>query len=909
MDIAVGQRWVSDSEPEMGLGMVLSIEDGVVDILFPAVEQRRMYAVETAPLRRVIFTKGDKVLTHDDQELEVLEVKPEGDAVLYVTADRVLEEGELSDHMSLNKPHDRLLGGAVDDDRNFRLRVEALYRNSQIKGSILRGFMGARADLIPHQMSIVKEVSKRVHPRVLLADEVGLGKTIEACMIMHRLHLTGRADRVLILLPESLVHQWFVELLRRFNMMFSIFDEERCVAIEEHNAINPFLDSQLVITSIDFLTKNSNRSEQVHKAGWDMLIVDEAHHLEWSEDEVSSEYALVDKIAAETEAVLLLTATPQQLGPEGHFARLRLLDSDRFSDLKSYLKESSDYESTAKLITKLSKGELPTAPELKKFGQYSHRVKQGMKALIEGDESFRNQLIEDLLDSFGPGRVMFRNTRDYLSGFPVRNAHLVEIAEGEKVKWLAGLVKKLTPDSESGKDGEKILLIVKTRAEAEYIAQELKAQINVETALFHEDLTLIQRDRNAAYFADEDGAQILLCSEIGSEGRNFQFAHHLVLYDLPEDPELLEQRIGRLDRIGQTEEIHIHVPYVAGTEGEVLARWHHEGLDAFEHNVHGATEVYRACGEMLELLKMMYSKEGMDDLISFSRKQMQDVKKKLMSGQEKLLALNSYRIKDSQKMIDRIEAVDDDPSFEKFVLKLLDHLGVGIEDMGERSYLLTVTHMKTDLAADIPDEGLPVTFDRERALSREEVRFMSMDHPLVRSALDVMLAGESGNASFGVWEGSGEKGVYLEAYYVAEVIAPRSLNVERFLSAKPVRVAVDHQLADASEDAGLRKVRLREGNLRKLLGNEMLKTKLLPAMMDKCETLAEAKMKTIAEEGAVRMQEVMGAELSRLQDLAEINTAVSSKEIEKLESQIADLQIAIDSARVRLDGLKLVWRS
>ncbi len=905
MDIAVGQRWVSDSEPEMGLGMVLSIEDGVVDILFPAVEQRRMYAVATAPLRRVVFGVGDTVLTHDDQELEVKEVRQEGDVVVYVTAGRELEEGELSDSMSLNKPHDRLLGGAVDEDRNFRLRVESLYRNSQIKGSILRGFMGARADLIPHQMSIVSEVSKRVRPRVLLADEVGLGKTIEACMIMHRLHLTGRADRVLIVLPESLVHQWFVELLRRFNLMFSLFDEDRCKAIEEHNKVNPFLDSQLVITSIDFLTGDSKRAEQVLEAGWDMLIVDEAHHLEWSESEISGEYALVDKMAEQTEAVLLLTATPQQLGPEGHFARLRLLDSDRFSDLNAYLRESEDYEPIAKLLTKLSKGELPTTAEVKKFSKQSQRVKDGMSALTGGDEEVRNQLIEDLLDGFGPGRVMYRNTRDYLSGFPDRKAHLVEVENGGKVKWLAGLVKDLG----LGEEGEKVLLIVKTRADAERISQELQQEINVDVALFHEDLTLLQRDRNAAYFSDEEGAQVLLCSEIGSEGRNFQFAHHLVLYDLPEDPELLEQRIGRLDRIGQSEDINIHVPYEAGSDGEVLARWYHEGLDAFEHNVHGATEVYRECSEMLELLKMMFSEEGVDDLIQFSRKQMQDVKKKLMSGQEKLLALNSYRIKDSQKMIDRIEAVDGDPGFKKFTLKLLDHLGVGIEDMDERSYLLTVSHMKTDLAADIPDEGLPITFDRRYALSREDVRFMSMDHPLLRSALDVMLAGESGNASYGVWEGSGEKGVYLEAYYVVEVIAPRSLNVDRFLSAKPLRVAVNHLLADASEDVGLRKVRLREGNLRKLLGNEMLKHKLLPAMTEKCEKLAEAKMNIIVEEGVVRVQEIMGAELSRLEDLAEINTAVSAKEIDKLKSQIEDLQLAVKSARVRLDSLKLVWRN
>lgn len=905
MDIAVGQRWVSDSEPEMGLGMVLNIENGVVDILFPAVEQRRMYAVETAPLRRVVFSKGDKILTHDDATLEVTEVKQQGDVVVYVTPERVLEEGELSDSMSLNKPQDRLLGGAVDDDRNFRLRIESLYRNSQIKSSSLRGFMGARADLIPHQMSIVSEVAKRIHPRVLLADEVGLGKTIEACMIMHRLHLTGRADRVLIILPESLLHQWFVELLRRFNMMFSLFDEERCKAIEEHDSTNPFLDSQLVITSIDLLTQHSNRSKQVVEAGWDMLIVDEAHHLTWSVEEASPEYALVEKISQNTEAVLLLTATPQQLGPEGHFARLRLLDSDRFSSLKAYLKESKDYESIAKLLAKLSKGDLPSASDVTKFGKKHQRIKASMEALIDGNADVRNQLIEDLLDSFGPGRIMFRNTRDYLSGFPERKAKLYELKSGEKVKWLVSLMRDLG----IGEDGEKVLLIVKTRAQAEKIAKSLQEKINVDVALFHEDLSLIQRDRNASYFADEEGAQILLCSEIGSEGRNFQFAQHLVLYDLPDDPELLEQRIGRLDRIGQQDEIHIHVPYEVETEGEVLARWYHEGLDAFEHNVHGATELYGECGEMLELLKMMYSEDGMNDLISFSKKQMLEVKKKLMSGQEKLLALNSYRIKDSQKMIDRIEAVDGDPGFEKFCLKLLDHLGVGIEDIGDRSYILTVGMMKTDLAADIPDEGLAVTFDRERALSREEVRFISIDHPLVRSAMDVMLAGESGNASFGVWEGSGEKGVYLEAYYVAEVIAPTSLHVDRFLPAKPIRVAVDHSLTDASDDQGLRKVRLREGNLRKLLSNEMLKTKLFPEMMKQCEKLATVKMKTIAEEGILKMQEVMGSELSRLEDLAQINSAVSDREITELRSQITKLEEVISNSRLRLDALKLVWRT
>jgi ATP-dependent helicase HepA len=636
-----------------------------------------------------------------------------------------------------------------------------------------------------------------------------------------------------------------------------------------------------------------------------MLIVDEAHHLEWSESEVSPEYALVDELAKQTEAVLLLTATPQQLGPEGHFARLRLLDGDRFSDLKTYLKESDSYESLSDLLTKLGNGELPTASEVKNFGKSSHRVKEGMEKLIAGDEGVRNQLVEDLLDSFGPGRVMFRNTRDHLKGFPVRSANLVKVEEDGKVKWLAGLIRELG----LGKSDKKILLIVKTRAEAESIAEGLKAEINVETALFHEDLTLIQRDKNATFFADEEGAQVLLCSEIGSEGRNFQFAHHLVLYDLPEDPELLEQRIGRLDRIGQTEKIHIHVPYESGTEGEVIARWYHEGLDAFEHNVHGATEVYRACGEMLELLKMSFSEEAMLDLISFSRKQMEVVKKKLMSGKEKLLALNSYRSKDAQKLIEVIDSFDQSVHFEKFTLKLLDHLGLAIEDIAERTYLLSVGHIKTDLASYIPEDGLVVTFDRDYALCREEVSFISMDHPLVRNALEIALAGDIGNASFGVWENSGEKAVYLEAYFVVEVLAPSCLYVDKFLSARPVKILVNHHLADVTEQVDLKKVNLREGNLRKLLANEMLRTKLIPAMMDASEKFAEAEMGKITEAAVLRIGEIKGAELSRLEDLAEINAAVSLDEINQLKSKTEELISAVKSARIRLDGLRLVWRT
>src|SRR5262249_47911084 len=139
--------------------------------------------------------------------------------------------------------------------------------------------------------------------------------------------------------------------------------------------------------------------------------------------------------------------------------------------------------------------------------------------------------------------------------------------------------------------------ICRTQAKVTAIEATLRQQLkNMKAAVFHEGLSLLQRDRNAAWFADKHGAQVLLCSEIGSEGRNFQFAHHLVLFDLPLDPEILEQGIGRLDRIGQTSEIQVHVPFVTGTGQEVLARWYHDGLNAFEKNLQGGRELLELFG-------------------------------------------------------------------------------------------------------------------------------------------------------------------------------------------------------------------------------------------------------------------------------------------------------------------------
>ena len=884
-----GQRWVSTSEPELGLGVLLEAGGGRVTILFTAAGEKKIFALESAPILRVRFKPGDEILLHDGRTIEVDEVSEENGLLTYHGGGEEYSESELDDSISFSKPDDRLLGGQVDDLRTFHLRVESLFRSSKIRESPVRGFLGGRVDLIPHQLAIVREVSSRLEPRVLLADEVGLGKTIEACLILHRLHLTGRADRVLILLPEPLVHQWFVELYRRFNFRFAIFDEARCEAI---TAENPFLEEQLVICSQEFLLDHPERIPEVIEGEWDLLIVDEAHHLEWSPEEVSEGYELVEAIARETASVLLLTATPQQLGAEGHFARLQLLDPHRYNDLAEFLAESDYYEEVADAVDVIRDGGVPDAGI---FAGRSPRLREGLSRL--GEPGADEEVIGDLLDSFGTGRVMFRNTRKQLSGFPERKAHLIEL-EGEnafsaKVDWL---VEFLAEDS-----GRKVLLIGKTLELVEELTEAVLDRVDLKIGQFHEELTLLQRDRNAAYFAEEDGARLLICSEIGSEGRNFQFAHHLVLFDLPENPELLEQRIGRLDRIGQRETIHLHVPFVKGDPGERYARWYDEGLNAFEKNLQGA--------QILVKRLQQIQAGTLDEFIVESQKLRAETEAQMERGVDRLLALTSQGKGDIEETLKLIDAWDGDREFEDWVLRLLDHFGLSVEELGTRSYLLQPGNLITDAFPDLPVEGMSVTFDRERALTREEIGLMTADHPMVGNAVDLLLSGEAGNSAFGVWEMPGPKSIILEAYFVVECVAPASLQTDHFLPAVPVRVAVDHQGKDLTADAALMKAVLRRGNHRKLLEQPKVTGEIIPGMLKVLEKMAGQRRLQVVRKAMKKMEKSLGREEARLADLAEVNPLIDDGDLEKLKDYRAALKESLGGARLRLDSLRLVYRT
>ena len=819
-----GQRWISESEPELGLGSILNVTARTVTVEFRASGQKREYARNNAPLRRVRFRPGDTVQDRNGKALTIQSIVEHNSLVRYRSGKQEFREEDLSDTISFNKPEERLFAGQFDPPALFDLRRAALEYQYHRRKSAVRGFVGGRIDLLPHQLYIASEVSGRLAPRVLLADEVGLGKTIEACLILHRLILTGRNQRALILVPESLVHQWFVELLRRFNLWFHIYDEDRCSAAGERN---PFLEAQLILCSITLFTANEQRLQEALDAGWDMLVVDEAHHLSWSPEHASPEYTIVETLGRKSPGLLLLTATPEQLGMTGHFARLRLLDPDRFYDLETFLKEDEHYREVAREAEKLEEG-----PRL-----------------------------DALLDRHGTGRVRFRNTRATVSGFPRRVVRMHPLAASPKgdprIVWLIDLLRHIEP--------EKVLLICRTPEIVGGIESALRQHVRIETAVFHEGLTLVQRDRNAAWFAEERGARILLCSEIGSEGRNFQFAHHLVLFDLPVDPEVLEQRIGRLDRIGQRSEVHIHVPFVLSSFQEVLARWYQEGLNAFEEQLEGGRELLERFGPVINDLK---SRTELERLIEETRQARKEIAVRLHEGRDRLMEMNSFRPKAASRLVEEIRREDADTSLEGFMLRVFDLYALQVEKIADRTYRLGRAGILADSFPGLPSAGFTITFDRKRALAREDMQFMTWDHPLVTGAFDLLLGSDKGNCSLLPDSGNG-----LEAVYLLECVAPMQLHADRFLPPTPLHVQLEGE------------------ELEDLLGQARKK--------------AEAQAPATVEQARREMTTQLKREIARLRDLKKVNPSVRQEEIDLLVQQRKALEEHLSNARPRLDALRV----
>jgi ATP-dependent helicase HepA len=933
---AAGQRWISTNEPELGIGIIKQADKRFVEIEFPARKSERRYAAAAAPLKRIIFNSGEAIKDKNGKTYIVSSVvKDTGSGLITYHAGNVsILETELSYSINIATPDKRFLAGIADSCTDFDLRNSMVKYRSKILGSDVRGFAGGRIDLLPHQIYISETVSGRKLPRALLADETGLGKTIEAALILHRLILTGRVSRVLILVPETLVHQWFVELLRRFNLLCTLVTDE---IIQDKDESNIFLEEEMFIADMSRLAASQRRSHQACISPWDLIIVDEVHHVKSG----SPESSLVNELSLQKSGMLLLSATPEQFGVKNHFSRLQLLDPVRFRSWEEYLNERNSIQAVSDCIDSSFREKEITFDEsgidtvLVKVPSQMLEKNTGGERNTFGSADYREISVGELIDLYAMGRVQFRNTRKMIKGFPQRLVNAITVQSNSEIRdsiigdvrmcnqlhsgtiprgiltddprvlELAKLIKKIK---------NKILVICGKKETAVTIQEQLQKLVGVNIALFHEDMTLIQRDRNAAWFEEDNGAEVLISSESGSEGRNFQFCSNLVLFDLPWNPELLEQRIGRLDRIGQGAKITIHIPYFENTAHEVLFRWYEEGTGCISANVPAAGEVFEEIEA--EIVSVVISDQSSSDQKNAIVKLLQNTKERsnylsstLFSRRDHLLELSSNRPAEAKTIIAAIEQHDRECIASQIVETLFPHYGIVIEEGGANRHLM-LTEYLTDHAFPLPRIERPmITYSRSLARMRDDIEFLTIDHPMITGALDLYLSSDHGTSSFALWKDDSVKEIIVECLYVIECIAPEKLYTDRFLPALPVRIVVNHQEVNVTDlyTVELCKIHCENGPVSKLLAAKSI-TDVFSKMVQKSVEYANENAKPLIKNAISAMDAFYENEIARLEKLSKHGASLAIQERDDLINERAEVRQCLLDSRTRLECLRIIRR-
>lgn len=871
-----GQRWLADGEPELGLGLVKSVDARTVTLYFPGADDERCYALREPPLTRIRFDVGDLIERRDGGEIEVQAVHELKGLVVYETADGMLPESELADRIDHDNPLTRLLTAQTDHPNWFAFRSALANGHQAIWNQHLNGLLGTRSSLLPHQLYVAYQATQHSRVRALLSDEVGLGKTIEAGLIINRLRQQGRASRVLIAVPDALQAQWLVELVRRFAIQpeFYQFSDHDFSLGQVHLVPHSLLD-------------NAEEMAWVTAQEWDMLVIDEAHHLEMAEPSEAEAESSWLTIAQRAPHLLLLTATPEQLGQQAHFQRLQLLDASRFASFEQYQADESHFLALSDLAQALHQDAVDAT------------VIDRLNALGIEWHGDRLQALNEVLDRHGPGRVVYRNTRRGVSGFHTRlvEAHPADTEIG-RLQWLVTWLKQHRD--------QKILLIAQAAEVAQELAHALWHDQGIEATAFHEGLNLIERDRAAAHFAsDEDGAQVLVCSEIGGEGRNFQFCHHLVLWDMPDHPDVLEQRIGRLDRIGQTDTVHIHLPYLIDSDDDRRFQWFHQVLDCVEQHQPAAGIVHAQHSEVWladpdDLLLTEQIREDLDRLNA-----------ELEQGRDVMLELNSCRQPEANQLTDAVAQLEQHSAL-NVIEQAANLLNLHFEDISNDVYeLIPSDKMLIPVIPGIPEGGALVCFDRATALGREDVHFVSWEHPLVLGLLDLVTGSQLGQASVALLE-------------TKQVPAGQLLLETQWRLAIPERSA--HALKPHINDGLLRTLTLEGGrnDLSATLGAEVLQAQVttlpvktvrklvqsakerIPPIFDVAQGHAQVQFEQAIGQARQSLAATNQARIERLRYLAGVNPLVTEQDVSKAELQADFLDAAWDSVELQPAGVRLI---
>jgi ATP-dependent helicase HepA len=675
---------------------------------------------------------------------------------------------------------DRLVLGDLDDLEDFVTRLDLLRLRSLREADGLGSFLGGRVRLFPHQLHVAERASGRDPVRWLLADEVGLGKTIEAALILNRLVHAGKIERCLVVAPETLTVQWLGELWRKYHHVFTLLDAARLadVARDFGPAFNPFDVHRRAVIALEMLVERPQLTDQAVRAGIDLLVVDEAQRLRRPPGHPGDPaWRAIAPIAALGRHVLLLSATPLEDDAHGFFRMLQLLRPEEFPDDVSFDARLSSGTPLPPCTSSTRRADIgglpprvgiPVASEPPSKWRPREAVEAAVRSMPAANAVTQRLKIDRVRRAIASGAalaaVLGPDERE------LRQQAQAMDASDPRLEWVLSQAPRWK------RAGDKTLVFVAHRETLEMLRATLSQRVQLATGVFHEDLSPAQRDIEVARFREAEGPSLLISTESGGEGRNFEFCRRLVLFDLPWKPSVVEQRIGRLDRIGRR--IPVDVVYFrppAGIGADVVRLF--ETLGVFREPLAGLepqlVHVERAIDELALDPAASFSHERLDELASEAHA----ARSRIREAAYQQLHRDPYRADMAAGILARVPA-DLDALNEDVVVRACARLGFTIErPRGHRVYAIEIgSEALVDGLPGVPGGSSYLgSFDREEAVERETIDFFASGHPLVEGIFAHYDESTRGRVARVEIEIGGERGGGLVAIYkdgpVFEVVA------------------------------------------------------------------------------------------------------------------------------------------
>ncbi len=781
-----GDRLTHRFNPELGPGQVVEVSGRNVVVHFPDSAETLAFSTGSDALVPLLLVPGARARLDETHETVVVAACEAGFCRL--EDGREVPAADLWPLPVALPPAERLARGQVDSYDDFLNRLDGLRLQRLRQAGGLGSFLGGRIQIFPHQLHAAERACHSDPVRWLLADEVGLGKTVEACLILNRLLQTGRADRTLIVAPETLTLQWLGELWRKYHQVFVLLDEKRLadVARDHGPDFNPFDVHRRVIVGLDLLASRRRLTEQAVAAGIDLLVVDEAHHLRRPPGHPGNEaYRAVAPIAALGRHALLLSATPLEDDAHGFFRLLQLLRPEEFPEEESFAERLARREPLPPCTSSARRADIGGLPP--RVGVPIEIESPGWKPLLDLERRMRalptgnplaerrkaDRIVRALASPSALAAAPGADKDDFVLSSLLSEAERLD----PRVQWLAEQAARWQ------QAGEKTLVFVAHKETLDRLKPAIEREGRARVGLFHEDLPAERRDIEVAQFRLPEGPGVMISTEAGGEGRNFEFCRRLVLFDLPWNPAVVEQRIGRLDRIGRTiptEIVYFRPP--AGLGRAVAGLY--EAIGLFEEPLGGMERELRHVARAVEK-EALHGPADVDPAVFDAvLREAQEAHDRVRNAAYHELHRDPYKPEMAAEILSRVPP-DLDQLNENVVLRAAGRFGFLLEPQTghgvwaiEYGWEALVDH----IPGVAPGSRYLGTFDRAEAVERETLEFFASGHPLVEGVLWELEDGPRGQVALLQVHGDEEvfgllaiyrRGVDLEAIAVDSQGRPR----------------------------------------------------------------------------------------------------------------------------------------